>query len=80
MFYLKTCESSNLIYVVIGSIYNEEHVSDWKRENKASRQGTEFIHKISVHRNINNLNVRNTFELVEEEISKYSLLQTTFAQ
>ena len=35
--------------------------------------GFEFINKSSVHRIVKNLNVRNPFEHVEKENSKYSL-------
>ena len=35
--------------------------------------GFEFIDNTSLKRNINNLNVRNTLELVEKENSKYLL-------
>ena len=35
--------------------------------------GFEFIDNTSFNRNINNLNAKNTFELVEKKNSKYSL-------
>ena len=39
-----------------------------------------FIGNISVKCNISNLNVKNTFELVEKENSKCFLFSTTFAE
>ena len=71
IFYLKenmTCESSDLIYMVICSTCDEEHIEE-TGEGKTMTE-FEFISNISINRNFSNLNERNTSKLVEKDNSK----------
>ena len=67
------CESSNLVYVVICSTCNEEYIVETgEGRTKVGDRVRVYLQHIR-QRNINNLNARNTFELVEKENSKYSI-------
>ena len=62
-----TCNSSDSVYVVKSTLERLEKGKQW------FETGFEFIDNTSINCNINNLNARNTFELVEKENSKYFL-------
>ena len=76
IFYLKedmTCESSDLIYVIVCSTCNEEYIERLERRKQGFVTELVFIDNTSVNRNISNSNARNTFEFVEKDNSKYFL-------
>ena len=68
-----TCDSSDLVYVVICSTCNKEFIGETAEGKTGFHTEFEIIDNTSVNRNSSNLNTRNTFGLVEKENSKYSL-------
>ena len=78
IFYLKedmTCESSDLVYVVICPTYSEEYIEETGKEKQGLKTEFQFIDNTSVNRSISNYNDRKFHTCGKGEFKTFPFLK-----